>query len=550
MRGLFRHLQVAGRVAFVCFGTVAWLFVGPGATAQEIPEYTFDFEDAGATPVVSGRSSGGGFGFDVGLEIPARLNVSQIFSAPSPRLEQAEGLAKSKLSENGSVQVLEPDSIMITDEKANTEYLKTLVEQLGFKASKAVPAPGGMVTMVLTYSVLKEAETIAKTVITAVGRVQVIEPNMLLISDTSENMAYVRRILGGLGFEAGEPVEQAELVTRSYACRNAPVEDLKKLADSLKSPRGSVEVFGPATLIVTDTKETIEYMSKVFDSVDRRPVLVMIEGQTYETFTDTTADYGIDLLWRAKSGDKPTPFIDLSLLALPPISESTAFQSSTLPGRFDLGGYHVGTRLGAVRGTGAGLDMGDVKIMLDFLVSQGYADIITNPKIVVANGKPAKILTGEKIPFRALKIVGGVETFITDYEHADIKLEVTPLVNEDGYITMHVATQVDTVSGFRGADQVPVITQRDADTSVTISSGSTLVIGGLRKSETREVVRKVPGLWKVPLLGKIFQAKDYETSETNLFVSITPYILDYGAGGLGVVAEGEYEYSGFGELEE
>lgn len=342
-------------------------------------------------------------------------------------------------------------------------------------------------------------------------------------------------------------------MTRSYACRNAPVEDLKKLADSLKSPRGSVEVFGPATLIVTDTKETIEYMSKVFDSVDKKPVLVMIEAQTYETFTDTTADYGIDLLWRAKSGDKPTPFIDLSLLARPPISEDTAFQSITLPTRFDLGGYHLGTRLGAVRGTGAGLDMGDVKIMLDFLVSQGYADIITNPKIVVANGKPAKILTGEKIPFRALKLVGGVEAFVTDYEHADIKLEVTPLVNEDGYITMHVATQVDTVSGFRGADQVPVITQRDADTSVTISSGSTLVIGGLRKSETREVVRKVPGLWKVPLLGKIFQAKDYETSETNLFVSITPRILGYSAGGPGFALEGvlgEYEYSGFEELEE
>jgi len=508
---------------------VAGCWVVMAQTPEDIPEYapgsTYEYEEAAAP--VWGTSWERAFGFDAGPEIPARVSVSQIFTAPAPRLEQAEGIAKSKVSDAGVVQVLEPDSVMVTDVKENTQYLKSVVEQLGFKASKAVPAPDGMMTILFTYDVLKEAETIAKTIITAVGKVQLVQPNMLMVSDTSGNMAYVRRVLGGLGFEAGEPVEQAALVTRFYLCRYSPVSDMHKLADRLKSPFGSVEVFGPSTLILTDTRETIDYMSNVFESVDKKAVLVMIEARTYETFKDITSDYGIDILWQGQSDEGPVPYLDLSLLALPPLTEAASFGASVLPPRQEIGTYHLGTRAGIFEGTG--LDMGDIKIMLDFLVSEGHADIITNPKIVVANGKTAKILTGEKIPFRALDVVGGAETFVTEYEHADIMLEVTPLVNEDGFITMHVHPQVDTVSGFRGADQVPIITQRDADTTVTISSGSTLVIGGLKKWETREVVRRVPGLWKVPLLGKLLQAKDYETNETNLFVTITPHIVGSGA---------------------
>ncbi len=524
-----RAICAAVRALAGC-GLLVGLSVVVAQTAEEIPEYSSDYtfelrEPAGGRGV--GAASEQLFGFEAGPEIPARVTVAKIFTAPAPRLGQAEAIAKSKLSEKGAVQVLEPDSLIITDVKVNTDHLKNVLEQLGFAASKAVPAPEGTVTIVMTYDVLKEAETVAKTAISSVGKVQVIQPNMLMISDTNESMRYVEKVLRGLGFEVGDAVEQAKLVTRFYACRSVSLGEMKKLADTLKSPFGRVETFGPMTLIVTDTQETIEYMSSVFESVDRRPILVMIEAQTYETFEDITSDYGIDILWQGRSGKHPVPFLDLSLLARPPLTEDSAFTASGLPPRQEIGAYHIGTRAGIFRGTG--LDMGDIKVMLDFLVSKGYAHIITNPKIVVANGNKASILTGEKIPFRSIDIVGGVETFVTEYEHADIKLEVTPFVNEDGYITMHVHPQVDTVSGFRGADQIPIITQRDADTVVTISSGSTLVIGGLKKSETREVVRKVPGLWKIPLLGQLFQAKDYEKSETNLYVSITPYILGYGA---------------------
>jgi len=456
--------------------------------------------------------------------------VSQVFTAPSPRLAQIEGIVQAKLTEKGAVQVLEPDSIILTDEKRNADYLKGIVEHLGFKATKAVPAPDGAVTMVFTYSILKEAETTAKALVTQAGRVQVIQPNMLLTSDTAENMDYVGRVLTALGFEAGERVSQADLVTRAYAARNVPLEELRKLADQLKSPRGRVDPFPPTTLLVTDTAGSIEYMSRVFENVDNRPVLVMIEAQTYEIFTDITADYGIDILWRAKSGEHPTPYVDLSLLARPPLPEDTAFAAATVPARHGLGDYHIGTRIGALRGTSAGLDMGDIKVMLDFLVSEGYAELLTNPKIVVANGKKAVIATGERIPYRAFKVVGGTESFVTEYETAEIKLEVTPYVNEDSYITMEIRPQADTLSGFRGPEQVPVITKRDAATHVTISSGSTLVIGGLKKTEKREVNRRVPGIWRLPLIGKLFESKDVEESDTSLFVSITPYILSYGEG--------------------
>ncbi len=161
---------------------------------------------------------------------------------------------------------------------------------------------------------------------------------------------------------------------------------------------------------------------------------------------------------------------------------------------------------------------------LNALITKGDAKILARPNVTTIDGKEANILIGDRIPVLIDKTQNGTTTTTIEYVDAGIKLKYTPRINGDGQITAAVHTEVSTptlvpeMKAYR-------ITTREAETSVRMQDGETMVIGGLIGNEESGGKNKVPLLGDLPILGKLFQSESKEKTETEVMIFLTARIV-------------------------
>jgi type II secretory pathway component GspD/PulD (secretin) len=107
-------------------------------------------------------------------------------------------------------------------------------------------------------------------------------------------------------------------------------------------------------------------------------------------------------------------------------------------------------------------------------------------------------------------------------------MDVVPKINEDGFIDLKLKTEVssviDTLITPTG-NQIPIVDTSLAETNALIKNGTTLVIGGLRREEKTEVVKRVPFISSIPIVGLLFQKSSNQKDITELLIMITPTII-------------------------
>ena len=170
------------------------------------------------------------------------------------------------------------------------------------------------------------------------------------------------------------------------------------------------------------------------------------------------------------------------------------------------------------------------RALVDLLVSRGYLKILMNPTLEVINGQKAVIKMSEHVPLQEVTVLTGrvgdreLETQTTYYDVID-SLEITPHVFADGYIGLETKALIGSHATPEGVKQTPIITTRQITIKENrIRQGESLVVGGIRKSEQRSVVRGVPFLKDIPLLGVLFSSKDYEERAKEILFILTPTI--------------------------
>jgi type II secretory pathway component GspD/PulD (secretin) len=123
----------------------------------------------------------------------------------------------------------------------------------------------------------------------------------------------------------------------------------------------------------------------------------------------------------------------------------------------------------------------------------------------------------------------GVVQPSVDYLDVGIELNVTPIINFDGYVTMHVeptiATTAESGQSIGGGIELPTFIKREASTDVTVKDGETVIIGGLIRDETRELDAKAPILGDVPVLGALFRNTSRTKVKTELLIVLTPHVV-------------------------
>ena len=305
------------------------------------------------------------------------------------------------------------------------------------------------------------------------------------------------------------------------------------------------------TIIITDVPEVFPQVEQIIAELDKKAPQILIEAQIVEINTDRVNELGIE--WGGSRGEMayfagPARLTDYGLR---PGFYSGDSWKQFFPSTSDIGSKSASSSssggsassVDAIFATGQQSSKGvyygvfslaQLQAIFRALISRGEARYLGKPKIVAMNNKTALIAISQDAAMGTQSVVAsaggssGSSSTGVERRRIGLILKVTPQVNKEGFITMIVQpsysnAQVSaiTVNGATVYDPV----SRGASTMVRVKNGQTVVIGGMLSSNESKVVRKVPLLGYIPIIGWLFTSVSSKRSNTDLVIFITPTIL-------------------------
>lgn len=190
------------------------------------------------------------------------------------------------------------------------------------------------------------------------------------------------------------------------------------------------------------------------------------------------------------------------------------------------------TGTGAFTNTGGG-DLQSLTGALVALESVGLVRTLAEPTLTAISGETANFLAGGEIPLLsgATRDQNGNLIRSFEFKPFGVSLGFTPVVLSEGRININISTEVsepttDGAFAIEGGGTILGIRVRRANTVVELPAGGSLVIAGLIREEARNLVQGLPGVKDIPGLGALFRGRDDETTQTELVVIVTPYLVD------------------------
>lgn len=179
--------------------------------------------------------------------------------------------------------------------------------------------------------------------------------------------------------------------------------------------------------------------------------------------------------------------------------------------------------------TGNGTPADSVDVSLRAFERNGLIHTLAEPNLTAISGESASFLAGGEFPVATGRDSEGNSTI--EFKPFGVGLGFTPVVLDEGRISLHISTEVSDLS-TEGALQVgenasiPGLSVRRAETTVELPSGGSLVMAGLLRDSTRHNMDGVPWVMDAPVLGALFRSEDYQNSETELVIIVTPYLVE------------------------
>lgn len=174
---------------------------------------------------------------------------------------------------------------------------------------------------------------------------------------------------------------------------------------------------------------------------------------------------------------------------------------------------------------------GNYSFLIQALEEEGRLEVLSRPQIVTADNKPAVINIGQRVPLitdsRVTERGDTINSF--RYEDVGVNLSVTPKISPDGMVKMEIGTTNSAISStsvkINASATVPIINQRRANTTVSVPSGQTILIGGLIATTDDKRMTKVPWLGDIPVIGAMFRKSHNTRERKELLILLTPQIL-------------------------
>lgn len=171
----------------------------------------------------------------------------------------------------------------------------------------------------------------------------------------------------------------------------------------------------------------------------------------------------------------------------------------------------------------------NLQVALHAMETSGNTKTLSAPSMVVMNNQVAHIQVGNQVPINQTSVSAGIGTqqySQVTYLNTGVILNVQPRVNPGGLVYMNIGQQVSQVDRSAGlVNGNPTISQRELATQVAVQSGQTVLLGGLIQQDEGDTNGGVPGLNRIPLLGRLFGQTSRSHNRTELIVLITPRVI-------------------------
>lgn len=301
-------------------------------------------------------------------------------------------------------------------------------------------------------------------------------------------------------------------VKKIFELKYAKAADMKdKITENLTKGVGTMQIDERTNkIVVTDLENNMGDIEKVMTAFDDKPQQVLIESKILQITLDDRYKLGVDWGSVIRQMQK-----ELTLKSAFQLAASNAFGP---PGAQLI--------LGS-------MDSGDVNVMIQVLKTIGDTNLLSSPRITAINNQEAKILIGTSQPYATNTVTQGTSTTTTgtnlNFIDVGVKLYVTPTINKDGFVTMKIRPEVSSTSSNytygTPPTTVPIVQTTQAETSVTVKDGTTIIIGGLIKDERSDTVNKIPLLGDIPIVRTAFSNRDKHITKQELVIFLTPHII-------------------------
>jgi type IV pilus secretin PilQ/predicted competence protein len=300
--------------------------------------------------------------------------------------------------------------------------------------------------------------------------------------------------------------KQVEVIFLKYISSS----EAQSLLEKVISTKGDIQVNELAnSILITDFPANIAKAKELLKKIDVPPQQVVIEAKIVDVTLNDLEAFGIQ--W------------DIDYTPNKGLFQRNTLYSEELKGTISMAEQSSDLSGGQITLNTLTLKDMAITATIDALVKNGKATILASPSITVLNGQEARIVIGERYPYkeRTQTTTGTTET--TKFVDIGVTLRVTPQINQDNFITMRLHPEVSSLQS--SLDAGPRITTREADTTVRVKAGHTLVIAGLIKHTDDRNRERVPFLGRIPILGFFFSRSDKKIEQKELAVFITPHIV-------------------------
>lgn len=312
---------------------------------------------------------------------------------------------------------------------------------------------------------------------------------------------------------SGGGTDRINQMTVAMPLRYLTASEAEVLLSKVISEKGDIQVNETTnSLVVTDFKTNIDKIKGVLSDIDVQPIQVLIEAKIVDIQTKAFENLGTTTSFTYDPQGVVSGLFNRSTGYDENLTGTTSFAGPSTT----LSGGQM-----ALTATIKGLTS---SVTLDALIEDNKANILASPSIATLSGKEARIIIGEKFPYKEKTQTTTGTTETTRFIDVGTTLRVTPIVSPDHWITMNVHPEVSSVAAT--LDAGPRITTREADATIRVKNGETIIIGGLINKKDSSINGGVPYVRKVPVLGALFSRKSKDIEETELTVFITPKVIE------------------------
>ena len=361
----------------------------------------------------------------------------------------------------------------------------------------------------MRYAKASEAAKALNQMKTKVGKIVVDDgSNTIVVIDSPQTIAAISETISRIDMPT---------ITKVFELKYAKAADLKaKITESLTKGVGTIQIDERTNKIaVTDLDRKMGEITEMVTAFDDKLQQVLIEAKIVQITLDDNYKLGVD--WTAVIQKVGTISKDMNVTSAFQIAAQNAFAPP-----------------GAQLVIGA-LGQSDWATMIQVLKTIGDTNLLSSPRITALNNQEAKILVGTSQPYATNSVTQttGLATTATNLTFIDIgvKLFVTPTINKDGFVTMKIKPEVSSNSGtysygdVTAPTTVPIVSTTQAETSITVKDGTTIIIGGLISDQRTNKVNKIPFLGDIPVAGQAFRNTQKEVQKQELVVFLTPHIV-------------------------